>query len=50
MEKRESDVCRHFGSCALGAGRPGQAALFCVFWGAGGAKRNIQKWKLLVKR
>lgn len=48
MEKRESDVCRHFGSCALGAGRPGQAALFCVFWG--GAKQNIQKWKLLVRR
>lgn len=30
--KREFDVCWHFGSCALGVGRPGQVAFLCGFF------------------
>lgn len=32
VAKREFDVCWRFGSCALGAGRPGQVAFLCGFF------------------
>lgn len=40
MQKREFDVCRFFGSCALGVGRPGQMAFFCGFFFWGKAKHS----------